>query len=186
MQRRPTLASSCARAASAAEARFRISYPEMASRQSRVIALDAAAADLVRGLAGQLWDGGRFLVFDRLDPVSNGHGQARDAVLQLADGSPVLLSAELEGADVAVMVATAAAGAEAASVIGDACAVRWVMCAGLVVADDYAVGDTAAGSAALGDGAAEGVVAALRPNAMVLVVLRNADDIAGILSALRV
>jgi len=201
MQPRPTLSSSCARAATAAEARFRISYPDMASRASRVIALDEPAAELVRELAGQPWHGGRFLVFDRLTPAGNGHGPAADAVLQLADGSPTLLSSELDGADVAVMIATPAARAEVASVIGDACASRWVMSAGLVVAGGAvaggavaghaaaghaAAGDAVAGDAVAGNAPAEAVVAALRPNAMVLVVLRSSDDVAGILSALRV
>lgn len=174
MQRQPTLSSSCARAATAAEARFRISYPDPARTASRVIALDARAAELVRELAGRPWHGGRFLVFDRPGPVSNGHQQAADTVLRLADGSPTLLSAELDGADAVVVIATSAARAEVASLIGDACASRWIMSAGLVVAD------------AAGDPAAEEVVAALRPNAMVLVILRSSGDIAGILSALRV
>jgi hypothetical protein len=176
MQRRPTLSSSCARATTAAEARFRISSAEPAPASSRIIALDEPAAELVRGLAGQPWRGGRFLVFDRLDPGSNGHGRPADTVLRLADGSPTMLSSELDGADVAVLIATPAARAEVASVVGDACASRWIMSAGLVVA----------GEAAAGGAAAEDVVAALRPNAMVLVVLRSSDDIAGILSALRV
>jgi len=182
MQSRPTLSGSCARAATAAEARFRISYP-VAPQAARVIALDDRAAELVRGLAGRSWRGGRFLVFDRLSPAGDGGGRAGDAVLALADGSPALLSSELEGADVAVMIATPAARAEVASVIGEACASRWVMSAGLVVAGDAAAGGGGAGA---GDAAAEAVVAALRPNAMVLVILRGSDDIAGILSALRV
>ena len=171
MQRRPTLLSSCARAATAAEARFRITVAEPAARASRVIALDEAAAALVRGLAGQHWGGGHFLVYAG-ELAADGHdGAAADARLTTPDGSQVLLSEELAGADVAVMIATGQAGPEPAEVIGDACAQRQIASAGLVVTNG---------------GRADAVVAALRPNAMVLVVLPDAGDIPGILSALRV
>ena len=53
MQRQPTLLNSCARAATAAEARYRISYPEFARRSSRVIALDDQAAAIVGRIAGE-------------------------------------------------------------------------------------------------------------------------------------
>jgi hypothetical protein len=171
---RPTLLSSCARAATSAEARFRIDYPEGAVRSSRVIALDEGAAVFVRGLARRPWRGGHFLVFDHL-VTANGSGRdTADAVLRDPDGAGVLLSAELDQADVVVMIATAAASAEAASVIGDACALRFIMSAGLVV------------GGAGGPGADRDVVTALRPNAMVLVILNDNDDIPEILTALRV
>jgi hypothetical protein len=170
---RPTLLNSCARAATAAEARFRISYPEPAVRSSLVIALDEGAAAFVRGLAARRWHGGHFLVFDQL--VASGQRSVPDdAVLRDTGGVGVLLSAELHEADVVVMIAASAASAGAASVIGDACALRGVMTAGLVLDE-----------AAQPDGARD-VVAALRPNAMVLVVPKNSDDIPEILTALRV
>jgi hypothetical protein len=165
--RPPTLASSCARAATAAEARFRIGYPDVLRRDSRVIALDQHAAELARRLAAsaERWRGGHFLVFEDVAPAG---GEAR---LRSTDGTPVLLSQELAGADTVVMLAGAAASSEAAAVIGDACAARSIMSAGLVVP---------------GGGAVDAVVSALRPNAMVLVILQNGDDVAEILSALRV
>jgi hypothetical protein len=83
----------------------------------------------------------------------------------------VLLSQELSDADVVVMLAGVDASSEAAAVIGDACAERSIMSAGLVVP---------------GGGAVDEVVSALRPNAMVLVILQHGDDVAEILSALRV
>jgi hypothetical protein len=171
MQRQPTLLSSCARATTAAEARYRISYPEFARRDSRVIALDDHAASLVERMAGQRWSGGHFLAFEAVVPPNGSPQPAADARLRRADGTPALLSEELNGADAVVMVAGAQASAEAASVIGDACALRSIMSAGLVVP---------------GAGPADGVVSALRPNAMVLVVLRDDQDIPEILSALRV
>jgi hypothetical protein len=171
MQRQPTLLNSCARATTAAEARYRISYPELARRDSRIIALDDHAAALVRRMAGQRWSGGHFLAFEAVVPPNGSARQTADARLRRADGASVLLSDELTRADAVVMVAGAQASAEAASVIGDACAVRSIMSAGLVVP---------------GAGSADEVVAALRPNAMVLVVLRDDQDIPEILSALRV
>ncbi|MGH3747543.1 MAG: hypothetical protein ACRDT8_09115, partial [Micromonosporaceae bacterium] len=118
----PTLLNSCAMAATAAEARFRIDYSEHARRASRVIALDEPAAAVVRGLAGQDWRGGHFLVFDRTLPAKSGGELSVDATLRTADGVEVLLSEELADADTAVVVATASARVEAAEVIGDACA----------------------------------------------------------------
>lgn len=163
MRRQPTLAGSCARAATAAEARYRISYPQFARRSSRVIALDERAAAIVRPLSGRQWDGGHFLVFESAVPG--------DALLSRADGSTALLSEELDSADVAVMIAAAGASAEAAAVIGDACEARSIMSAGLVLPEG---------------GPAGAVVSALRPNAMVLVILRDAVDVPEVLSALRV
>ena len=162
MQRQPTLLSSCARAATAAEASYRISY-EFTRRSSRVIALDEQAAAIVRRMARERWGGGHFLVFDSAVPD--------DALLRSSAGGTALLSEELDGADAVVMVATASANAEAASIIGNACAARSIMSAGLVVPGAGPVGE---------------VVSALRPNAMVLVVLRDAADVPEVLSALRV
>jgi hypothetical protein len=169
---RPTLLSSCALATTAAEARFRISRPDTSTRDARVIAVDEHAAVLVRAAAAaRTWRGGHFLVFDRVaSGIGNDDGPA-DAVLRTPDGAVTLLSAELAGADLVVMVATAAARPEAASVIGDACAERMIMSAGLVAA---------------GEGLAGPVVSALRPNAMVLVVLDSGRDVTEILTALRV
>jgi hypothetical protein len=166
LARQPTLASSCARAATAAEARFRIDYPDTSHRDSRVIALDQGTADLARRLAArQPWRGGHFLVLDQVVTAGD------DTVLRTTGGAEVLLSEELADADVVVMLAGAHASAEAAAVIGDACAARSIMSAGLVVP---------------GHGSGDEVVAALRPNAMVLVILQESDDVAEVLSALRV
>ena len=167
LDRHPTLASSCARAATAAEARFRIDYPDLSRRDSRVIALDQRTAGLARQLATDAprWRGGHFLEYQ--STVANGD----DARLRTTSGSEVLLSDELADADVVVMLAAAGASAEGAAVIGDACAARFIMSAGLVVP---------------GDGGTDDVVSALRPNAMVLVILQESDDVAEVLSALRV
>jgi hypothetical protein len=167
VQRQPTLLSSCARAATAAEARYRISAPSISPRESRVIGLDEPSARVVRDIAGRPWDGGHFLVFETALPD--------DALLRHASGGTALLSEELDGADAVVMIATEAESAEAASIVGDAAAARGIMPAGLVLPGN-----------APGEAPNDGVVSALRPNAMVLVVLREADDLPEVLSALRV
>lgn len=171
MQRRPTLLNSCAQAATAAEARFRIDPEDLPPRVSRIIALDEQSASIVGRVALLHWSGGHFLVFDALLPVDGRQDEPVDAVLRTSDGEDVRLTDELDGADVVVMVATSQAHAEAASIIGDACALRLITTVGLVVPDSVEVDET---------------VTALRPNAMVLLVLEEENDISAILSALRV
>jgi hypothetical protein len=133
-----------------------------------VIALGGQSERSVRELAGRPWDGGHFLVFESAVPG--------DALLRHAKGAgTALLSEELDGADTVVMVASAGATAEAASVIGDAAAARGIMSAGLVLPAPPSSGDSV-----------NEVVSALRPNAMVLVVLKDIADVPEVLSALRV
>jgi len=107
---RPILANSCARAATAAEARFRIDRP-IRGRSALVIALDDAAAEVVDRVAEQSWQGARFV--------------------RAADG----FSEDLADTDVAIMIATADADGEAAAQIGRACAERGIMTAGLILGD---------------------------------------------------
>ena len=63
-----TSLSSCARAASAAEARFRIDAP-VESRRARVIALDEPAAAVLRSVAALEWASARFFVCDTVGGV---------------------------------------------------------------------------------------------------------------------
>jgi hypothetical protein len=161
-----TSLSSCARAASAAEARFRIDAP-VESRRARVIALDEPAAAVLRSVAALEWASARFFV---CDTVGEG-GDADDLLLRGIDGSPAVLSGELAGAHVVVMVATQDSGADSAYAIGKACWERAVMTAGLVLGD---------GSRTLG------AVAALRPHARVLLPTADESDLVELLTALRV
>ncbi|MGH3342961.1 MAG: hypothetical protein ACRDPK_08785 [Carbonactinosporaceae bacterium] len=170
MQPRPTLLNSCASAATAAEARFRINYGDTPPRAARIIALDEHAAAIVRRVGDQRWRGGHFLVFESAVPVNGRDGHPADATLRADDGSEVLLTEELKDADVAVMIGTANTRAEAARVVGDACAARKIMSAGLIVSDSDEVHEA---------------VSALRPHAMVLVVLADENDVPPILTALR-
>jgi hypothetical protein len=165
--RRPTLLDSCARAATAAEARFRVDYSNSRGRASRIIALDRGAASVVARIAGQDWHGARFLTYEE---TTNADPLRSDAVLRSFDGVNTPLSDELDGADVTVMVATQDRGAEAASIIGKACLLRRIMTAGLVIGANDGLDDA---------------VNALRPYASVLVVSADEDYVAEMLIALR-
>ncbi len=112
---RPILLNSCAKAATTEEARFRIDRPIRPARATRVVALDAAAAPVVRRVAAQPWAQARFFT----TTAPNGNGHLADLVLVDTDGAEQRLSDVLTGADVAVMVATDNDGATAASAIGD-------------------------------------------------------------------
>lgn len=164
--RRPTLLHSCARAATAAEARFRVDYPNSTERASRIIALDDGAARILQAVSERPWRGARFL---RFEAPHDGDG-ADDASLRSFDGGPSMLSDELDDADVAVMVATGGAGAAAASIIGRASFRRRIMTAGLVVSDREDPVEA---------------VNVLRPYASVLVVSPDEQYIVDVLTALR-
>ena len=143
---RPILANSCALAATAEEARFRIDAP-IGGRAALVIALDDEAERVVDRVAERPWNGARF-------------------VRSTDEG----LEGEIAGSDVAIMIATAGADADAAAEIARSCAERGIMTAGLVL------GEAAEVAAA---------VSALRPYARNLMVTGDEDDIAAVLTALR-
>jgi hypothetical protein len=110
--RQPILLNSCARAATAEEARFRIDRP-IGGRAAVIVALDEEAANVVDRVAERPWRGARFF--------------------RATDRSRI--SAELADADVAIMIATADADAEAASAIAEVCAGRGIMTAGLILGE---------------------------------------------------
>lgn len=166
MDRRPTLLHTCAEAATAAEARFRVDYPNSKGRTSRIVALDSGAAAVIERISGQAWNGAHFLTYQ--EPTSA--DTEPDALLRSSDGAERRLSDELDGADVAVMIATGGRAAEGASIVGKACAVRGIMTAGLVMGDDSGL---------------DAAITALRPHAAVLVVSTDEDYVPHMLAALR-
>jgi len=115
---RPILASSCARAATAEEARFRIDRP-IAGRKALILALDADAALVVDRVAERPWGAARFFHADAL--------------------SESRLAGELADADVAIMIATAEADGNLAAAIAHACAERGIMTAGLILGEQLEV-----------------------------------------------
>jgi len=164
MANRPILANSCALAATAAEARFRIDAKPQTPRASSVVALDDGAMALVRELAGQEWNAARFLGLPDGMPA----GEYADLQLRTVDGEAVRLSDELARADFVMMIATEGAGAAAATTIGDACTLRGIMTAGLVVGTNGGSGPA---------------LTALRPNARVLLVTGDEQDATELLAA---
>jgi hypothetical protein len=109
---RPTLLNSCAWAATAAEASFRIDRP-IGGRSVLIVALDDDAAEIVDRLAERPWGGARFF----RSPAEPG------------------LAGEIPEADVAIMVGTAHADGDAASTIARACSERGIMTAGLILGE---------------------------------------------------
>ena len=158
---RPILLNGCARAATAAEAAFRIDRP-IGGRTARVVALDDGAAAPIRRVADRPWTGATFFLSDA-SPAEE------DVVLRRVDGARTRLSTELDDADVAIVVATTDDGAAAAASIAAACERRGIMTAGLI----------------LGGPEARAAVKALRPHAPVLLVTDDEDDVSEILTALR-
>lgn len=162
---RPTLLSSCARATTAEEGRYRVQYPNATIRSSRIVALDDGAAVMMDDIMGEPRAAAHFLrVAPRQPDIS-----PNDVVLLRVDGEEVRLSAELVGADVVVMIATTAQRQREAEIIGRLAREASVMTAGLVVSAN----------------AANDVVRVMRPATGVLVVSPDADHLAAMLSALR-
>jgi hypothetical protein len=157
---RPILRSSCAEAATAAEARFRIDR-EIGGRSARVVALDDEAAAIVQRVAELPWGASRFLTAD---------AASGDVVLRDLDGTQSPLAEQLADADVSIMIGTAEASAEVAGAIGRASFERGIMTAGLILGDRAEVSEA---------------VSALRPYARVLMVTDDEDDVAAVLTALR-
>ncbi|MHA6622819.1 hypothetical protein [Pseudonocardia sp. DLS-67] len=157
----PSLPGSCARAATAAEARFRIQRPVAPARAPRIIALDGGAVEIVRRTATLRWANARFYA---CEPTGG------TLELRSIEGRPATLADELASADVVVMIATDDGGAGCAYTIGKACWQRSIMTAGLVVSDDDA---------------ADRAVAALRPHARVLLPGADESDVVELLTALR-
>ena len=155
-----------------AETQFRIDYPNSRARASRIFALDAISADALRKIAEDPWVDAHFITVGTgtIDP----NIPLEDAlILTDANGKAVQLSAELEGADVVVLIGSTPDHIDAAEVIAKASYERKIMLAGLALAS----GSDASSSAA--------VVNAMRPFATVLVVSSDNDFIPAMLTALR-
>jgi hypothetical protein len=171
---RPTLLSSCAKAATAAEARFRVPYPNSRGRASRIFALDQGAAEAMYRITEEPWHGAHFLTVapgaEGLDPEA---AEADAVPLTMPDGAPAKLTGEVAGADVVVLLSSTGKNAGAAEVIAREAWKRHTMIAALALAGGR-------------EGrAVDRVVNALRPLATVLVVARDDDFIPAMLSALR-
>jgi hypothetical protein len=160
-------ASESARAASADEARYRITVPLAPARNARVIALDPRAETVARRIATGPWAAAGFYTCDVAANVEPADGLA----LRGLDGATTTLADILADTDVVVVLATDDSGRAQAAAIGSACGARAIMTAGLVLGDGFE---------------AEDAVAALRPYARVLLLSADESDVFELLTALRV
>jgi hypothetical protein len=155
----PVGVSACAEATTAKEAAFRIDYPLSAARNTRVVALDAGAEEIVRRAAELEWGQARF--YSVADP---GH------TLVAVTGEEVPLAEALEDSNTVVMVSTSGQNGEAVGTIGAACKVRGIMTAGLVVTPGALTSEA---------------LFHLRPHARILLVPAEDDDLVELLRATR-
>ena len=141
---------------SAAEARFRIQAPNSKPRAVKIVALDAPSVDIVRRLSDAPWTHADFFTFTAPVPA--------DAAFTRLDGGPCSLAAEVDAADLVVMIAAPGGGARAAAIVGEACSLRRVTTTALI-----------AGASSSTEQALAGTLAQLRPWSL-MVVIANADD----------
>jgi hypothetical protein len=165
--------SESARAASAAEARFRINEPNSRPRAVKVIALDPVSETVAKRLAGGNWSNATFMTAFAT-PLSQGAGFSMQGWLSDLAGQTKDLVAEIDTADLVVMLATPGQDAQAASIIGEACSVKRVMTTALVLS-----------AKSVSDAALSQTLAQLRPWALMLVIASAEEYIADMLTALR-
>ena len=165
--------SESARAASAAEARFRIDAPNSRRRAVKVIALDRESERIVERLARSSWAGATFLTATRGAPARGKRFSMTGWLADLAGHTKNLVD-EIDGADQVVMVATAGENLDAASIIGEACSLKRVTTTALILSP-----------ASTADAALSRSLAQLRPWALMLVIASAEDYIADMLAALR-
>ena len=171
--------SESARVTTAHEASFRVQYPNSTPRLVKVIALDRQSGLLVGELAKKTWNRAAFFnasLFPRVnqpDAISMGHDQFNAWLADIA-GHARNLVAEIDSADIVVVIASSGTDAQIATVIGEACRLRHKTMIGLILQnparDDEALSQTLVG---------------MRPLATMLVVADGVDYIEEMLHALR-
>jgi hypothetical protein len=166
--------SESARMSSAAEARFRIDYPNSQPRAIKVVALDEASERVVKRVAGLPWQRANFFTALKFEDAPRGEGWSMKAWLSDLAGRTKALVEEVAAADLVVMVSSAGTSAQAAAVIGEACAARKVMTTALII-----------GGEQRSDEELSRTLAALRPYASMLVIASGDEYIEEMLAALR-
>jgi hypothetical protein len=169
------MSSESARMTTAEQARFRIDYPNSKPRAVKVVALDGPSEAVVKRLAQGAWQRATFFTAPSFDPATRGgDGWSMKAWLSDLAGRTKDLLDEVASADLVVMIAGAGENAEAAAVIGEACAVRKVMTTALII-----------GSESKSDAELSKTLAEIRPYASMLVIANNDEYIEEMLVALR-
>jgi hypothetical protein len=160
---------------SAAETRFRVDYPNSNPRVVKVVALDTPSERVVKRVAQQACHRATFFTSIKFEGAPRG-GESWSMQAWLGDlaGRTKALVEEVAGADLVVMVSTAGSSAQAAAVIGEACAARKVMTMALII-----------GSEQQSDDALSKTLATLRPYASMIVIANGDEYIEEMLSALR-
>lgn len=164
-----------AQATTARESRFRVAYPNSAPRQVKLVALDGPSVPLVERLARAAPRRSALLPPRPADTV----GAIKTALSDFAGRTKALI-AEIDPADLVVLVATAGEDAPLAAVIGEACRARGVPVTALVLDIEGASPNSVT------DDALAASLTKLRPYAAMLVVARAQDYIEDMLAALRV
>ena len=159
--------SESARAASDAESRFRVAYPNSVARRIKVIALDPPAERVVRRLAGGGWQAATFLTTVK-DP-----SRTVDWLSDLA-GEALDLLDQVSAADAVVTISTAGENAEDVAIIGEVCHARRIMLTALVI-----------DPSALPEPQLLHTMAPLRAHAAMLVVAKGEEYVEAMLTALR-
>ncbi len=167
--------SESARMSSAAEARFRIDYPNSKPRVVKVVALDEASECVVKRVAQQGWQRATFFTSIKFEGAPRG-GESWSMQAWLSDlaGRTKALVEEVAAADLVVMVSSAGTSAQAAAVIGEACAVRKVMTMALIIGSEQRSNEELSKT-----------LATLRPYASMLVIAGGDEYIEEMLAALR-
>ena len=162
--------STCARATTAAEARFRIDAPNARPRTVKVIALDAGSERVLRKLAQGDWKNATFL------RAPQGHAASQPVGGWLAGlaGETMNLIEEIASASVVVTLSTAGENSEMAGVVAEACRAQGKLLTALILDAEGA-----------SEAALLKTLVPLRPHASMLVVASGEDYVEGMLTALR-
>jgi hypothetical protein len=167
--------SESARAASAAEARFRIQAPNSAERATAVIALDQPGEAVLRRLSQDTWHRATFLKAPEADAPDGSNGPPADGWMTDLAERKTRVADQVAASDQVILLAGAGGHAAAAEVIGRACSLRRVTTTALVV-----------GAEGSSDRELSRTLAQLRPWSLMVVIANSDDYIADMMTALRV
>lgn len=164
------------RMTTAREASFRVQYPNSSPRLIKIIALDAQAGRVVTELSGKAWN--RAVFFNSLSfPAAGGSVGSKELMqgwLKDVAGHATDLVAEIDSADIVVVVASPGTDAQAATIIGEACRLRHKSMIGLILQSE-GISDEALSRTLLG----------MRPLATMLVVASGSEYVEEMLHAMR-
>ena len=168
--------SESARVTTAHEAAFRVQYPNSTPRLIKVIALDPEAGRVVAELSRKSWNRAVFFSSLTFPAASGAVGDKTKMQAWLGDvaGHASDLVAEIDSADIVVVLASPGTDASAATIIGEACRLRHKTMIGLIL-QTTSVSDEALSRTLLG----------MRPLASMLVVASGNDYIEEMLHAMR-